>query len=176
VTIGIEPVNRYETNMVNRHDQAIALVEAVGPGAGVILDAFHMAIEESDICAAIQAMGPVLVEVQFADSNRLPPGKGRLDWGAILRTLVDICFTSFLTAEMQSPEDRMSAAWSRRADPAALPAESEAAEAPFLKPADGFPLSDSDYAATLHDAAVYLRRHLVEIAGVGRAPAQIGGT
>jgi sugar phosphate isomerase/epimerase len=163
VTIGIEPVNRYETNMVNRHDQAIALVEAVGPGAGVILDTFHMALEERDIRAAIRASAPLLVEVQFADSNRLAPGEGHLDWQAILGTLADIGFDGYLTAEMQTPEDRMPAAWSRRADLVPLLTESPA-EAPFLKPADGFPLSDADYAATLREAAVYLRRELAALA------------
>jgi D-psicose/D-tagatose/L-ribulose 3-epimerase len=156
VTVGIEPVNRYETNMVNRHDQAIALVEAVGPGTGVILDTFHMNIEERDICNAILATGPWLVEMQFADSNRLAPGRGHLDWVAIMGALDRVGFDGFLTAEMQSPEDRQPTAWSTRADLAPLLSESPT-EAPFLREADGFPLSDADYTTTLREAASFLR-------------------
>jgi len=49
VVIGIEPLNRFETNFLNRHDQALLLAEAVGPSCGVALDAFHINIEEADL-------------------------------------------------------------------------------------------------------------------------------
>ena len=164
VTVGIEPVNRYETNMVNRHDQAIALAEAVGDGAGVILDTFHMNLEERDICAAIEATGPWLCEVQFADSNRLAPGRGHLDWAAILASLARVGFDGYLTAEMQAPEDRLPTAWPARSDLAPLVTES-AAEAPFLRANDGFPQSDADYTASLREAADFLRARLAETGG-----------
>jgi sugar phosphate isomerase/epimerase len=45
VVIGLEPLNRFETNFLNRHDQAVLLAEAVGPNCGVCLDAFHINIE-----------------------------------------------------------------------------------------------------------------------------------
>jgi sugar phosphate isomerase/epimerase len=169
ITVGIEPVNRYETNMLNRHDQAISLVQAVGPGTGVILDTFHMNIEERDICDAITATGPWLVEMQFADSNRLAPGRGHLDWPAILRALDRVGFDGYLTAEMHSPEDRLPTAWSARSDLASLLTESPN-EAPFLHEADGFPLSDADYTASLREAARFLRAQLEQTERQGPTP------
>ena len=50
----IEPLNRFETYFLNRHDQALLLAEAVGPECGVCLDVFHMNIEEKDMCQAIR--------------------------------------------------------------------------------------------------------------------------
>jgi sugar phosphate isomerase/epimerase len=161
ITVGIEPVNRYETNMLNRHDQAIALVQAIGAGSGVILDTYHMNIEERDICEAITATGPLLVEMQFADSNRLAPGLGHLDWTAILEALHRVGFDGYLTAEMQVPEDRFPAAWAARADVASLVTES-VDEAPFLRVSDGFPVSDVAYSAALRQATSFLRGHLVK--------------
>ncbi len=162
ITVGLEPVNRYETNMVNRHDQAIALVQAVGPGTGVILDTFHMNIEERDICDAIVATGPWLVELQFADSNRLAPGRGHLDWAAIFGALDQVGFDGFLTAEMQSPEDRLPTAWSTRSDLTSFLTDSPA-ESPFLREADGFPLSDADYTTSLREAASFLRAQFAKL-------------
>ena len=57
VRIGVEPINRFETFFINRAAQAIALAEAVGPTCGVVLDSFHMAMEESDFHEAIRAAG-----------------------------------------------------------------------------------------------------------------------
>jgi D-psicose/D-tagatose/L-ribulose 3-epimerase len=48
VTPGIEPLNRFETYFINRHDQALRLAEEVGSGMSVVLDAFHINIEEAD--------------------------------------------------------------------------------------------------------------------------------
>ena len=47
--LAIEPLNRFETYFLNRHDQALALAKAVGPECGICLDAFHMNIEEKDM-------------------------------------------------------------------------------------------------------------------------------
>ncbi len=47
--IAIEPLNRFETYILNRADQALALAEAVGPDCGVCIDAFHLNIEDADM-------------------------------------------------------------------------------------------------------------------------------
>lgn len=86
VTVGVEPLNRYETYLVTRLQDAAEMVAQVGmENMGVVADAFHMSIEESDPEAAVRAVGPLLVEVQVADSNRRAPGLGHLDVGAIVR-------------------------------------------------------------------------------------------
>lgn len=86
VALAVEPLNRYETYLVTRVEQAAEMVEAVGSkGMGVVADAFHMSIEERDPIAAVAAVGPVLSEVQLADSNRRAPGLGHLDVPGIVR-------------------------------------------------------------------------------------------
>ncbi len=80
VVIGIEPLNRFETNFISRHDQALLLAEAVGPNCGVALDAFHINIEEANLWQAILNTGDKLVAFHVADNNRMAPGMGDYDW------------------------------------------------------------------------------------------------
>jgi sugar phosphate isomerase/epimerase len=76
----LEPLNRYEAYLVNRVEQGAEIGRAVGPEVGVMADFFHMNIEEADIAAAIRAAGSELVYVHVADSNRVQPGGGHLDF------------------------------------------------------------------------------------------------
>ncbi len=103
---GIEPLNRFETYFINRHDQALRLVEEVGNGCGVVLDAFHINIEEVDPMAAIRNVGSKLVDFHVADNNRRPAGQGRYDWPEVVRTLQSIAYQGHLTAEFVLPLDR----------------------------------------------------------------------
>ncbi len=84
VSIGIEPINRFETYFINRADQALALATAVGPNCGVCLDTFHMNIEEIDMVEAIKSSKDRLVGFHVADNNRMAPGMGHLPWTDIL--------------------------------------------------------------------------------------------
>ena len=106
VRIGIEPLNRFETYLINRHDQALALADEVGRNVGVVLDAFHINIEEVDPFDAIRATGDRLVDFHVADNNRKPAGQGRYDWQAVLNTFKEINYTGHLTAEFVLPVDR----------------------------------------------------------------------
>ena len=56
VRLAIEPLNRFETYFLNRHDQALALAKEVGPECGVCIDVFHMNIEEQDMYQAIRLL------------------------------------------------------------------------------------------------------------------------
>lgn len=96
---GIEPLNRFETYLINRHDEALELVGAVGSGLGVVLDAFHTNIEEADPFAAIRATGRHIVDFHVADNNRKPSGQGHLDWPRLLQALKDAGYEGHLTAE-----------------------------------------------------------------------------
>ncbi|MGE0132178.1 MAG: sugar phosphate isomerase/epimerase family protein [Blastocatellales bacterium] len=103
---GIEPLNRFETYFINRHDQALRLAEEVGNGLGVVLDAFHINIEEVDPMQAIRNTGDKLVDFHVADNNRRPAGLGKYDWAHVVSTLKSINYKGHLTAEFVLTIDR----------------------------------------------------------------------
>jgi D-psicose/D-tagatose/L-ribulose 3-epimerase len=105
VALGIEPLNRYETSLVNTVEQALEVVEAVdSPGCGVQVDTFHMNIEEKDVGAAVRSAGSRLVHVQVSGNDRGAPGNDHIDWPAVVAAVVEtryagpVCIESF-TAE-----------------------------------------------------------------------------
>ncbi len=106
VRLALEPLNRFETYFVNRHDQALALAEDVGGNCGICLDIFHMNIEEADWREAIRAAGDKLYAVHVADNNRMPCGQGAIDWGEFIGTLEEAGYDEFLTVEFVVPVDR----------------------------------------------------------------------
>ena len=106
VRIAIEPLNRFETYILNRADQALALAEAVGPDCGVCLDAFHLNIEDADMYQSIRKAGKRLYDFHVADNNRMAPGQGALDWKKIVKTLKDTGYDGALTVEFVAPVDR----------------------------------------------------------------------
>ena len=81
----------------------------------VLLDAFHMNIEEVSIAAAIRAVGPRLGHFHLVDSNRRPAGLGHLDFGEIATALSDAGYGGWLSAEvLPLPDDRAAAEQARR--------------------------------------------------------------
>jgi 5-keto-L-gluconate epimerase len=101
VTLGIEPINRYETNYLNTVAEALGFVEMVGhSNVGVLLDTFHMNIEERSIENAIVAARGRIVNVHLPDSNRLAPGWGHLSLDRVLATLVGTGYDRFLSMEL----------------------------------------------------------------------------
>jgi len=106
VTIALEPLNRFETNFLNRSDQAVALAEAVGPNCGICLDAFHINIEEADLFQAILNAGKRLVDFHIADNNRMPAGFGDYNWAKLVKTLDEAGYKNALTMEFVAALDR----------------------------------------------------------------------
>ena len=98
--LGVEPVNRYESYMVNTLDQATALIErAGGQNMFVHMDTFHMHIEEPDMTAAIQRNAGRLDYAHVADSHRGALGTGNFDLRRFLRALAAVGYTGDLTFE-----------------------------------------------------------------------------
>jgi D-psicose/D-tagatose/L-ribulose 3-epimerase len=106
IRIAIEPLNRFETNFINRHDQALLLAEEVGDDVGVCLDIYHMNMEEADPLQAVRNAGDKLFDFHVADNNRMACGQGALNWGAIIGTLKEIGYDGSLTVEFVPPIDR----------------------------------------------------------------------
>lgn len=106
VLMALEPLNRFETNFINRADQAVLLAEAVGPDCGVCIDAFHLNIEEADMYAAIRNSAHRLVDFHVADNNRMACGMGALDWPKIIGTLKEVGYDGAITVEFVAPLDR----------------------------------------------------------------------
>ncbi len=106
IRLALEPLNRFETNFLNRHDQALKLAEAVGPNCGVCLDCFHINIEEKDLHLAILNTGKRLVDFHVADNNRMACGQGDYDWTKLVRTLKQAGYDDALTVEFVAPLDR----------------------------------------------------------------------
>jgi sugar phosphate isomerase/epimerase len=99
VPIFLEPLNRYEQHLVNRLEQGVAFAEQVGDGVEIMADFFHMNIEEADIAASILAAGTHIVHVHVADSNRLQPGKGHLDFRPGFAALKEAGYDGYLGIE-----------------------------------------------------------------------------
>ncbi|MGH2997354.1 MAG: sugar phosphate isomerase/epimerase family protein, partial [Gaiellaceae bacterium] len=91
VTIGVEAVNRYESNLVNTADQALALVDQIGASNLVVhLDTYHMNIEEADLAGPLHRCGGRLGYVHVGESNRGYLGRGTVDFGTFFHALADI--------------------------------------------------------------------------------------
>ncbi len=106
VRVAVEPINRFETYVVNRIDQALALCDAVGADLGVAIDTFHMNIEEDDLFGAIKRAGSRVFDVHVADNNRMPAGLGSIDWTRVLTALDEIGYDGPLAAEFVANVDR----------------------------------------------------------------------
>ncbi len=106
IRIALEPLNRFETNFLNRADQAVLLAEEVGSDCGVCLDTFHLNIEEADMIEAIKNSKERLVDFHVADNNRMACGMGALDWPLVVKTLKEIGYDGALTVEFVAPLDR----------------------------------------------------------------------
>lgn len=152
IKLALEPLNRFETNFLNRHDQALMLASAVGPECGVCLDAYHMNQEEADFGAALQAAGDKLFDFHVADNNRMACGQGQLDWHKIVRCLEDIGYDGALTVEFVAPLDRTPANPYQNAT-AAAEADLTEKQLKFIKDHGGGILSEEFYSWLVESTA-----------------------
>lgn len=100
VRLGIEPLNRYETSLVNTVDQALTAFEPLlGDGLGLALDTYHLNIEERSSADAIRTAGPHLAHVQVCGSDRGAPGGDQTDWPALVAALDEVGYGGPLNIE-----------------------------------------------------------------------------
>lgn len=106
VTLALEPLNRFETDLASTTRHGLALCEAVDhPALGLLLDTFHMNIEDASIPEAIRAAGSRLVHFQANENHRGFLGSGHLDWAEIARALAAIGYSGPITLEPFRRED-----------------------------------------------------------------------
>jgi sugar phosphate isomerase/epimerase len=111
VDLIFEPLNRYETDMVNTLADGIELIKSLQCKNVVLLaDLFHMNIEEVSIADAIRSAGDYIGHVHFVDSNRRPAGMGHIDLVEVATAMSDIGFTGYASAEALAYPDPDSAA------------------------------------------------------------------
>ncbi len=104
VRLAAEPINRYETFLINTCEEGLRFVEQVdSPAVGLHLDTFHMNIEEADPARAIRQAGSLLINVHIADSNRQSVGRGHTDFRRIMQALVEIGYQGTLVLEPLPP-------------------------------------------------------------------------
>ncbi len=113
VRLAIEPLNRYEADLINTAEEGLAFVDSVGHASlGLLLDTYHVNIEESSWEAPIRLLMRAgrLWHVHLGDNNRLAPGDGMIDFGALVRTLRAAGYDGALSAELLARPDPDTAA------------------------------------------------------------------
>ena len=100
VRLAVEPLNRFETDFCNTARQAIDLVQRVdNPAVGIMLDTFHMNMEENDLAEALRQSAPHLMHFQANENHRGYLGTGHIDWPALSRVLYEIRYPGVITLE-----------------------------------------------------------------------------
>ena len=111
VCFALEPLNRYETDLIHTVRDGLDLLELVGAGnLGLLLDTFHMNIEEPVIEQSIRACGEHIFHFHIADSNRWYPGAGHLNFKSILDTLYATGYQGYVSGEFMPKPDPDTAA------------------------------------------------------------------
>jgi 5-keto-L-gluconate epimerase len=111
IRLALEPINRYETTLINKVSQGLELIERVGAdNFGLLLDTFHMNIEEPVIEDSIRACGLRIFHFHVADSNRWYPGAGHLDFSSIMTALISTGYQGWVSGEFLPQPDAETAA------------------------------------------------------------------
>ncbi len=104
VDLYVEPINRYETHLLNRLEQAAQITRRLDhPRVKIVADLFHMALEEADIPAAIRDHADCIGHVHLADNNRRLPGQGMTDFAAAADALNAVGYTGWAAYECGRP-------------------------------------------------------------------------
>ncbi len=111
VRLALEPINRYETSLINNVADGLDLIERVAAdNFGLLLDTFHMNIEDASIEDSIRAAGDRIFHFHVADSNRWYPGAGHIDFRSVLDALFATGYQGFVSGEFMPLPDADTAA------------------------------------------------------------------
>jgi D-psicose/D-tagatose/L-ribulose 3-epimerase len=102
--IAIEPLNRFESDLVNNSKTVMRLINDINhPAANVLLDGFHMSIEESNMEEAVKLVGNRLLHVQVSENTRGIPGSGQTQWDSFRQGLEAVNYQGAITIESFTP-------------------------------------------------------------------------
>jgi D-psicose/D-tagatose/L-ribulose 3-epimerase len=105
VVLCVEPLNRFETSFINLAEQAVEVVDRVDdPACGIMLDTFHMNVEEKSLGDAIRTAGPRLKQVHSCENDRGIPGSGNVTWDDVAQGLKDINYDGPVVIESFTPQ------------------------------------------------------------------------
>ena len=104
IRLAIEPLNRYETDMVNTVEQGLELCDAVGAdNVGLLLDTYHMNIEEKSLGDAIRLAGQRVFHFHSCENDRGTPGTGHVPWSDVFAALAEIGYGHQVVIESFTP-------------------------------------------------------------------------
>jgi sugar phosphate isomerase/epimerase len=111
VCLALEPLNRYETDLIHTTTDGLELIHQIGsPNLGLLLDTFHMNIEEAVMEESIRKCSEHIFHFHVADSNRKYPHAGHLDFGSILNALYSTGYQGWVSGEFMPDPDPDTAA------------------------------------------------------------------
>lgn len=99
VNLLLEPLNRYETDLVNKVSEALSIIKETENWIKLLFDTFHAGIEERSLYDAILYAGSSIGHVHMAENNRLPPGLGSIDWEKVVCRLLRAGYRGYLSLE-----------------------------------------------------------------------------
>ena len=100
LALAVEPINRFETSFLTTSANGALLVEEVNsPAVGLLLDTFHLNIEEKDPAAAVRAAGSAINHIHFSENDRGTIGTGHVPWPAMMAALDEINYNGWIVFE-----------------------------------------------------------------------------
>lgn len=135
IMLAVEPLNRFESDVLCTTQQAIELLDAVDhPAVQLMLDTFHMHMEEASIAEAIRLGGKRIVHFQANENHRGFPGTGATDWVAVFRALHGVGYEGPVSLEpFRRNDDRFGVPFAQWRPPHEDESERLAASAAFIK-------------------------------------------
>ena len=107
VRLAIEPLNRFETSLLNTFDQVLEVLTMLdSPACGVLAVTFHMNIEEKSVVEAIRSARGQLVHVQACGNDRGAPGADHVDWLAFAGALAEVGYAGAICIESFTPDNQ----------------------------------------------------------------------
>jgi sugar phosphate isomerase/epimerase len=110
VRLVLEPINRYEVNYIHSTQDGLQFAQAVNhPGFGLMLDTYHMNIEDQSIENSLEEAQKYCWHIHISDNNRKWPGNAHVDFPSIFSRLIKIGYSDYLSAEILPWPDRKTA-------------------------------------------------------------------